>query len=116
MVTEFRQIVFSSRDLSEAISHFYRQKRPDLGGASIRNIRIARETPSPITVSMDIESDGRTESVTLESAFLAAAMLRHCFKLGIPISRHSRKNIELVGDNLALKLFINADRTAGEAQ
>ena len=116
MVTEFRQIVFSTHDLTAAITEFYLQKRSDVHGGSINNIRIARESPSAIKLTLEIASDDNTETVTIETAFVAAAMLKYCFKLGIPVSRGAQKNIEMVGDNLALNLSINARKTSVDIQ
>lgn len=112
MVTEFRQIVFSDHDLKSAIVSFNNSRNLKLLKGPVRSINLQQGETISASLVVDTQVGGETEIINMEAAYLGAAMLTFCFELGIPIPKESQKNIEMVGDNLALNISINASKTS----
>ena len=50
-------------------------------------------------------------TITLEPAFIGAALVRYCIDLKIPLPRTAGKSLQVIGDRLALNLTIKASET-----
>ncbi len=120
MPTEFRRLVFRDDELLAALGHELRQTGGKFPSGRIVRHEVMRGPE--LTVRLEIEVEGAGEpcrvdggtsiSVTLEPAFIAAALIRFCIREGIPMARRAEKSLQVVGDNLALNLSLDAPKKA----
>ena len=118
MPSEFRRLVFRGDELLDALGHELKQTKGQLAAARIVGHAVICEPE--LTVRVEIEVGGEDEpyridgekrmSVTLEPAFVAAAMIRYGIREGIPMARRAEKSLQVVGDNLALTLSLGAPK------
>lgn len=116
MPTEFRRLVFQGDELLDALAVV--PWRPDNQMPVGRIVGCQVVSKPEVTVRVEIEAEdqddpaasegGGRHSVTLEPAFVAAALIRFCIRRGIPMARRAEKSLEIEGDSLALNLTLDA--------
>ncbi len=109
MPTEIRRIVFSSAETLSAIIEYNKlpQNNAKLPPGTIDSCRV-KDGPDGV-VHLDIrDADGRHRNHVLGHATVGAALLRFCHAAKIPIPKRGQKSLQIVGDNLALYVEIQA--------
>ena len=115
MPIEFRRLVFHGDELLDALAVVPGRSEDPLPAGRIVGYKVVSKPE--VTVRVEIEPEDRDDpatgdggrlSVTLEPAFVAAALIRLCIRRGIPMSRRAEKSLGLEGDNLALILTLDA--------
>ena len=109
MITEFRRLIFSKDEILKAILSYNLRSSVKLPPGDITNIKTTSVPEPAIVLDVHDPSSDTTETVTLESTYLAATMLRYCIEFKIPIPRHADKYVEIVGDGVALSMSIDAN-------
>ena len=108
---EFRQLVFTEKEVIEALSqHCVRMNRSLPEGSAVK----CNLTSKPeIAVELVIQnvSEGRADtgthaSVALEAAFVGAALLRFCMDKKIPIPRKGQKALQIADSALLLTITL----------
>ena len=101
MLTEIRQVIFTSSDLAKALKH---QEFLDKVSQDLRVINMDHET-TEFAFSHGL---GETlEKITLETALVLRAMIQFCLDQRIPLPRHALKTVEVVNGDLALQIRID---------
>ena len=116
MPTEFRRLVFHGDEHLDALAVVPGRPEDPLPAGRIVGYEVVSKPE--VTVRVEIEPEEQDDptasqgagrlSVTLEPAFVAAALIRFCIRRGIPMSRRAEKSLELEGDCLALSLTLDA--------
>ncbi len=118
MPTEFRRLVFHGDELLDALAVVpWRSENPLPAGRIVGYEVVSKPE---VTVRVEIEPEDRDDPaagdgggrlwVTLEPAFVAAALIRFCIRRGIPMSRRAEKSLGLEGDSLVLNLTLDAPK------
>jgi hypothetical protein len=106
MPTEFRRIVFSNAELRQAIDASRDVKSVSVPDGPLQSVSFIDETREKVLVSVlvaDCELD-RVEKRALPASFVAAALIRHCMAMHVPLPRFAQKSLVISGENIALEL------------
>lgn len=121
--SEFRRLVFTTKELVEAITaHGTRLGRP-LPAGNLARCEVVSEPEVSVRLEIEntLEADpagtgsGKRHEITLEPAFVVAALLRFCMDRRIPVARMASKALEPAGERLALVLTLGTPQ-AGPTQ
>ena len=104
MISETRQIVFSNRDLIRAIVDFDRNHKKRLPKHKILECKL-RSEPTVATLVFDT-AWLQEQTLELDAASLAAALIYACSVRRIPLPRNADKVLQPVGDSLAINFTI----------
>lgn len=109
MITEFRRLVLSIKEIEKAISAFNKHKVAKLPAGDIVGLEIVDNPKIGARVRVKEESGSAEEhEVTIDADYLGAAIIFHCQQNRIPMPRSPKKTLERVGEGLALSFSINA--------
>jgi hypothetical protein len=106
MPTEFRRIVFTNAELRQALDASRDPVRVPVPEGQLQSVKFVDETRENLIVSihvMDCEAD-RVERRSLPASFVAAALIKHCMAIRVPLPRGAQKSLVISGDNIALEL------------
>lgn len=106
-ITEIRQLVFSRDTLLDAILYSERAGEGWLGRAAVHGIAVRGGDSIAVVVTAEREGHRKLAEVEFGPAQVAAAMIRYCRALRIPLPRGSQKSLEVQGDNICLKITVN---------
>lgn len=108
MPTELRKLVFSKQELEAAIIAHNRSAAEKLPSGPVTKCEV-QKPDDVIKVALEVtdQRTGETHKIDLNSAYLAAALLRFCIEKKIPLPRDSSKSLQVVGDSLALNVTKN---------
>ena len=112
MPSEMRIIVFSPEEVLEAIEGFdaHADKRLFRGKAIDCHVR---KNPKVHAV-LEVERAGGEEmdTVDLNASQLAAALISYCRERRIPLPRNAKKELDVIDDQLVLRLEVGAKNKA----
>lgn len=106
-ITEIRHLIFSRDTLLDAILYGERAADGWLSRAAVHGISVRGGESIAVVVTAEREGHRKLSEVTFGPAQVAAAMIRYCRALRIPLPRGSQKSIEVQGDNVCLKITVN---------
>jgi hypothetical protein len=106
-ITEIRQLIFARDTLLDAILHSERARNGWLGRAAVHGIDVRAGTDISVVVTAEREGQRKWVEVAFGPAQIAAAMMRYCRALRIPLPRQSQKTLEVQGDTVCLKITVN---------
>ena len=106
-ITEIRQLIFARDTLLDAILHSERASNGWLGRAAVHGIAVRAGENISVVVKAEREGQRNWVEVEFGAAQIAAAMMRYCRELHIPLPRRSQKSLEVQGDNVCLKMTVN---------
>jgi hypothetical protein len=113
MPSELRMIVFSEREVTEALIAFdiaHRQSWPE-------GKIVAVHFQDGDAISIEIELlliNGTHRRIALDAARVAAALIEYCRSKKIPLARQARKSLQVVFRQLSLCLTQDAPDGPGE--
>lgn len=104
-ISERRLIVFSREAVLDALLYNDRASQGWLCRAAIQRVALRQADAGPVAV-VTAERDGqrRWVEVDFNATQIAAALIRYCRALRIPLPRAARKSLELQGDGLCLRI------------
>ncbi len=106
-ITEIRQLVFPKDTLLDAILYVDRVDKGWLHRAVIQEIQVTGGDDLSVVVTAERDGAKSWTKVGFKPAQIAATMIRYCKALKIPLPRNARKQLELQGDSLCLKITVN---------
>ena len=106
-ITEIRQLVFPKDTLLDAILFVDRVDKGWLHRAVIQDIQVSGGDDLSVVVTAERDGAKSWAKVGFKPAQIAATMIRYCKALKIPLPRNARKQLELQGDSLCLKITVN---------
>jgi len=104
--SEFRQILFSSNELIEAIYEYNQVAQTKLPQGMIVSCTPVVEDEVAVRLKLLDQASGETQVASLAPELVAAALLRYCFRHHIPIPRNAAKSIQVHGDDISLDVRI----------
>ena len=106
MPSEFRQILFSNKELIDALYEYDRTAQSKLLQGDIVSCTPVVEDKAALRLQlMDLVS-GEAQVASLSSELVAAVLLRYCIKHRIPIPKSAAKSIQVRGDQISLDMRI----------
>lgn len=113
MPSEVRIIVFTSQDVLQAITEFSKTLEPPLlrGNPTDIFVRKKREAVFAV-VEIDRDGSGTVETVDLDASHLAAALIIYCRTAHIPLPRNAKKELDVLGDQIVLRLEVGTPNQA----
>ncbi len=108
MPSEVRIIVFTSEEALEAIAQFSETLDTPLFSGRPSDLHV-RKNPQ-VRAVLEVERAGgeEIETVDLNASHLAAALITFCRKRRIPLPRNARKELDVMDDQLVLRLEVGA--------
>ena len=104
--SEMRRIVFTQDEVLVALSR-YAVHPPDRAESSrFVSCRILRRPRLRVLAELVPHEGGPGEEIEVDTNDVAAALLRYCAASGVPIPMKADKELEVVGENLAINLRI----------
>jgi hypothetical protein len=106
-ITEIRQLIFSRDTLLDAILYSERASDGWLARAAVHGVTVRGGESISVVVTAEREGHRKWVEAEFGPAQIAAAMIRYCRALRIPLPRGSQKALEVQGDNICLKITVN---------
>lgn len=107
MVKELRELVFSAKDLIEAIKIFPNKKSLKLPDGKITGLSIVDDAYVFAIVQVVTPLDEKMEDAVLDAPILAALMLYYCKTHNIPIPKNAEKKIAKVEAGLSFSIKLS---------
>ena len=108
MPSEFRQILFSNRELIDAIYDYDRAAQTKLLQGDILSCTPVEEDKVALRLQMMDQASGEAQVASLSSELVAAVLLRYCIKHRIPIPKNGVKSIQVHNDRISLDVRIKS--------
>lgn len=114
MPIEIREIIFSSSELTSAVTDFYhRQSLHD--DEEILKVTVADDLATPVSIAIYSKVKDERIVETLSKAEVGAALITYCRRNGVMMSRRSRKSVTINGGKIALKLRLVSGKPAEDS-
>lgn len=112
MPSEVRIIVFTSEELLDAVAQFSDGLDTPLFRGKPSEFYV-RKSPK-VSAVLEVERAGgdEIETVDLNSSHLAAMLISFCRGLRIPLPRNAKKELDVMGEQLVLRLEVGAPNAA----
>ena len=104
MPSEIRQIIFTNRELMDAIRQYNEQSKIKLPRGQFVVCQPVTDGEIGVMVEIDDAMNGKSEHMVLKSSYVAAALVNACLRARIPLPRKSKKSLRIVKDGMALHL------------
>ncbi len=104
--SEMRRIVFTHEEVLVALSRYAAEPRGRRDTSRFVTCRILRSPKLRVLAELESYAGGPVEEIEVEAHDVAEALLRYCAASGVPIPMRANKELEVVGENLALNLRI----------
>ena len=112
MPSEVRIIVFTSEEALEAIAHFSETLDAPLFRGKASALHVRKNPQVRAILEVGHAGDDEIETVDLNSSHLAAALITFCREYRIPLPRNAKKTLDVLGDQLVLRLEVGAPNKA----
>ena len=106
MPAELRQILFSNKELIEALHGHNQVAQNKLPQGTIISCTPVAEDEVAVRLELVDQESGETQIASLTPEMVAAALLHYCFKHRIPIPQIAAKSIQIHGDEISLNIRI----------
>ena len=106
MPSEYRQILFSNRELIDALYEYDRAARTKLLQGDILSCTPVGEDKEAVRLQLMDSVSGEAQVASLSSELVAAVLLRYCIKHRIPIPKNAAKSIQIHDDQISLDVRI----------
>jgi len=108
MPSEYRQILFSNKELIDALYEFDRTAQTKLLQGDILSCTPVQEDKVAVRLRLLDVKSGDAKVAALTSEMVAAVLRRYCIKHGIPIPRSGDKSIQVHDDLISLDVRIKS--------
>ncbi len=109
MISEIRQVVFDRQALETAVLAADKEDGGRLFECDSLRIDIEKEPEIGLAIEARRAASNVPERIEMSAVQVAAVMIRHCRREGIPLPKASKKSLELLGANLCLRVTLNDD-------
>ena len=106
MPSEVRLIAFSDDEIREAITEFDAASSKPMLRGRVTTLHIRKKPQVYAIVEVETAGGEEIDSVDLTSSYLAAALISFCKTTRIPLPRKAEKELDVVGDQLVLRLTV----------
>ena len=112
MPTEFRRVVFPNQELRQALSEYDAPEGEPMPAGDIVAVSIVEKPAETVQITLLDTTQNVTFTADFTASHIAAALIRYCITHKVPIPKHSRKSLRLMGDNLALDIVVREQNLA----
>jgi hypothetical protein len=106
MPSEYRQILFSNRELIDALYEYDRAAKTKLLKGDILSCTPVGDDKEAVRLQLMDSVSGEAQVASLSSELVAAVLLRYCIKHRIPIPKNAAKSIQIHDDQVSLDVRI----------
>lgn len=115
MPTEFRRVVFPNHELRQALAEYESQDADGIPPGDVVAVALLETPADTVRITLLNTAENATFTADFSASHIAAALIRFCITHAVPIPRHSRKSLRLMGDNLALDIVVR-ERNLGDIE
>lgn len=109
MPYEMRRLYFSEAEVAKAILAFNAQSRQKfLTPGGLDGIRLYADPDLHIEITVETVAGDR-ETVVVNETMVAAAIIRYCINMRVPLPLHSTKSLKLVNGQLVFDISLPRD-------
>lgn len=112
MPTEIRHIIFQQDEVVRAIIDYHRRTGNQLPTGTIIKTSFEKEPTVRCGLHIGVDADNSRQIVWIEEQILAAALIFFCIQNRIPLPTKSTKILQVMNDQVALKVT----RTSADAR
>ncbi|HYC05333.1 MAG TPA: hypothetical protein VED40_18715 [Azospirillaceae bacterium] len=110
MPTEIRHIIFANDEIIRAVVEYHkRTANPLPAGSVVRSAPEKYEDQIRLVLQIDIDS-GMRQTLIIEEATFAAALIFFCMQNKIPLPATAAKSLQFVGEQVALRVTKESGR------
>ena len=113
MPKELRKLVFTSDELQTAAVAYCYREGIKLPKGILKSVTF--DADEKVSLNFSALADGGTTRIWLTRDQIAAAIIRYCRSLRIPIPRLSQKIVNPDGDGIALLINVQYEKSASAA-
>lgn len=106
MPTEYRRVVFPNHELRQALLDYHADGEQDMPPGDIVAVAILDSPANTVRVTLLDTAANATYTADFSASHIAAALIHFCSRNQVPIPRHSRKSLRLMGDNMSLDIVV----------
>jgi hypothetical protein len=106
-IVDTRQLFFSRNALLDALLFNDRTSQGWLNRATVRDVMVRAGEGVAVVVTAEREGRHEPEQVEFSSLQIAAAMIRYCRAVKIPLPRNAQKSLEAQGEGICFKIVLN---------
>ncbi len=106
MPTEIRKIIFTKAEIQAAAVDHCHHNRITMPNANIGDVVVHEDDEATVVLTFTTSNPAHPNEVKLDRENAAAALIRFCRDLGIPLPRRGRKILKHEGDSLALMVQV----------
>jgi hypothetical protein len=114
MPIENREILFSSAELTSAITEFHRRQYLN-ENQNIMKVSVTEDEAAPVNITVLSKETDQPIAESLSKAEVGAALIAYCRRTGVLMSRKSRKSVTIRGGKIALKLRLVSGQSAQDS-
>ncbi len=107
MPMELRKIVFSKDEILTAVYDHCLRNHKAMPAAAVTDVEVSRTHEVTVVLHFDVSDPQDERSLEIGSADVAAAMIRYCSRIGVPLPRSARKALQPEGSGLAMLINLN---------
>ncbi|HYC04757.1 MAG TPA: hypothetical protein VED40_15805 [Azospirillaceae bacterium] len=107
---ELRCLVFTDREVVDAILDRRRRLKESLPPGEVKRIRFTLE--GGVRTTLSIENEGTVEELQLTEQEVQAALISHCMAKGVPLPVEADKALYLIRGNATLMITLNFRKPA----
>lgn len=104
--SEMRRIVFTHDEVLVALSRYAVEPRDRRETSRFVTCRVLRSPRLQVLAELESHAGGPVQEIEVDPPTVADALLRYCAASGVPIPMKADKELEVIGENLALNLRI----------
>ena len=112
MPSEFRQIVYRTDELTEALDGYREASDHEIPEGKVVCCNISTTPPVSVRIVLAAAEDGAWHEIALPPSTVAAALIAYCQRHGIIVPRHSCKSLQMMGESLALVIRMDSEAIA----
>ncbi len=111
MPTEYRKLVFSEKELRQALMEFCRSNGTLPPTEELTTVELVEKPDLSVRVEYESATKDLSE-ILLSRDHLAAALISYCSRRRIPVPRSAQKNLKVEGANICL--FVHVPEALGD--
>lgn len=111
MPKELRKIIFHPNELIGALYSYCLHAGKPMPRTQVSELVLGSTPEEMASLRFDAGTSGKERQVTLTREEVAAALIRYCRQIGVPIPKGAQKVLQPDGDDLALMIHYEFDPT-----
>lgn len=111
MPMELRKIVFTAEEMQGAAYGYCLHVGKPMPDAVVKDMVIEGEPELAVSLVFDVNHPHDRKEVRLARGEVAAALIRYCRRIGVPIPRNAKKGVHPHEDGIVMMINLNYQTT-----